>query len=342
MSYINDPDERTAHDMDAGDLEKRSGKNKIDKTTGRSLQGFGIRNGKLSDIIPDSKWGKILCALFVVLVAAQVIVALRFEIISTEAAKVLKSATYCYDTGEFLISAPYMSLLGLISRIIGMHPLSFANTVMPVIIIPLGYGAYIYLLRTLYGRNYADKTDSGIMVYASAIILCLLNIYGYQSELLLSFTLLGGYFTSACLVTHIIAPAAAALMIKRLQLRKDTSAVVNRDASAAVNQDTSAAINYDTVCDAGCADSDYNSEDDEYLEEWDMKKHKIINARNLTIALVLLAFILFASVFVLNNKINSLYDATVNLQNEITELTEINEELTEMQDDLTTDSESNK
>ena len=45
-----------------------------------------------------------------------------------------------------------------------------------------------------------------------------------------------------------------------------------------------------------------------------MKKHKIINARNLAIALGLLAVAMLALVFVLNNKINTLHDSTVNLQ----------------------------
>ena len=54
---------------------------------------------------------------------------------------------------------------------------------------------------------------------------------------------------------------------------------------------------------------------EEIPEEWDMKKHKILNIRNMAIAFALLLVLFVASVFVLNNKINSLYDATVVLEN---------------------------
>ncbi len=56
---------------------------------------------------------------------------------------------------------------------------------------------------------------------------------------------------------------------------------------------------------------------DDYSEEWDMQKHRIINARNLAIALGVLALALICIVFVLNSKINRLYDATVNLQTDM-------------------------
>lgn len=48
-----------------------------------------------------------------------------------------------------------------------------------------------------------------------------------------------------------------------------------------------------------------------------MKKHKIINARNLAIALGVVVVMLVSMVFVLNNKINSLHDATANLQRDL-------------------------
>lgn len=54
---------------------------------------------------------------------------------------------------------------------------------------------------------------------------------------------------------------------------------------------------------------------DDYMEEWDMKKHKILNMRNMAIAFLVMLIAFAASVFVLNNKINSLYDATVVLEN---------------------------
>ena len=62
-------------------------------------------------------------------------------------------------------------------------------------------------------------------------------------------------------------------------------------------------------------DDDEQVDIEEIPEEWDMKKHKILNIRNTAIAFVVLAILVIASVFVLNNKINSLYNATVVLEN---------------------------
>jgi len=50
-----------------------------------------------------------------------------------------------------------------------------------------------------------------------------------------------------------------------------------------------------------------------------MKKHKIINARNLGIALLLFAVLAGGAIYILNNKINSLHEATQNLQLSIDE-----------------------
>lgn len=54
--------------------------------------------------------------------------------------------------------------------------------------------------------------------------------------------------------------------------------------------------------------------DDDYEEEWDMKKHKIINIRNMAIAFALLLVVVGVCVFSLNSKINNLYNATVALE----------------------------
>lgn len=54
--------------------------------------------------------------------------------------------------------------------------------------------------------------------------------------------------------------------------------------------------------------------DENYEEEWDMKKHKILNMRNMAIAFAVLLVVFVASIFILNSKINNLYNATLNLQ----------------------------
>lgn len=54
--------------------------------------------------------------------------------------------------------------------------------------------------------------------------------------------------------------------------------------------------------------------DDDYQEEWDMKKHKILNMRNMAIAFGALVVVLLVCVYFLNSKINNLYNATVALE----------------------------
>ena len=64
------------------------------------------------------------------------------------------------------------------------------------------------------------------------------------------------------------------------------------------------------------ADNESDTDDSEEIpEEWDMKKHKILNIRNMAIAFIVLVIVFIASIFVLNKKINTLYDATVVLEN---------------------------
>ena len=55
-------------------------------------------------------------------------------------------------------------------------------------------------------------------------------------------------------------------------------------------------------------------------EEEEMKNHKILNSRNLAIALIIVIILFAGAVFVMNRKINSLYETTVNLQQQVEEL----------------------
>ena len=71
----------------------------------------------------------------------------------------------------------------------------------------------------------------------------------------------------------------------------------------------------DKIKESLTASDETDSDLDDIPEEWDMKKHKIINIRNMAIAFGVLVVAFIACVFVLNQKINSLYDATVLLEN---------------------------
>lgn len=71
----------------------------------------------------------------------------------------------------------------------------------------------------------------------------------------------------------------------------------------------------DTILNLLKNSADTQDDIEEIPEEWDMKKHKIINIRNMAIAFTVFLIVFVAAVFVLNKKINSLYDATVLLEN---------------------------
>ena len=117
------------------------------------------------------------------------------------------------------------------------------------------------------------------------VAVCALNLWGYQSQKLAAATLLLSWFGIWVYVIHGVFNIAAVIMLKYFTGRKKDTGTVGLT--------------------------------DDIPEEWDMNKHRIINARNLAIALGVLAVLLVATVFVLNSKINRLYDATVNLQTDL-------------------------
>lgn len=254
---------------------------------GYILQEGGIRLNKKTIFL--------LRILLITGVAAQVVIAICYAANDTYAMESVKYATAVYDGNSFMLNAPVMSLIGLICRGLKIHPLTYVHNVLPVILIPLAYGAYYYLL----GHIFSDEDDKALR-YVSLLVLYFINIYGYWSGPLSKISLLSGYFTGQGIVMNIALPVCAALLL-------------NKVPGLGNNENTKSTENIE-------------DNNDEYLEEWDMKKHPIINARNIAIALVILVIIQMASIFVLNNKINSLYDATVNLQNQLNEYVEVSPE----------------
>jgi len=229
-----------------------------------------------------SKKIRFLRIAYILLVIMQVVLAVLFRSRITTSFDGIKYATAVFEGGSINIKSPFMTLVGLISRLTGLHPLIFASTVMALIMIPLAYYCYYLLIKSVFNGEEAAG-------YISLYVICFVNIFGYQSDKMMPSMLLTGYFTGYALTLHVILPLLARYLIERS--RKSDSGH------------------------AEIAESDENNDD--YLEEWDMKKHPIVNARNLAIALGLVALMLIGFVYVLNNKINTLYDATAGLQNEL-------------------------
>ena len=157
-------------------------------------------------------------------------------------------------------------------------------SVLPVLMIPAYYYAYSYLA----GRLFKDKEYTWLMV----IIICVLNLWGLQSGPLYPVTMLYCWFSPASVILHGFLPFAAGFLIE-----KSKASVITEESA------------------------DIKEEDDYFKwEEEEMKNHKIINSRNLAIALIIVVILFAGSVFVMNRKINSLYETTVNLQQQVEEL----------------------
>lgn len=259
---------------------------------------IGIRRKELfavSDLKNEcrSKSEKILILISMITVVAQIAAVMIFSMKGTRPIGEIKYATAAYLSGTLGAGHPFMSCIGILARVVGMHPLSIVYLLLPVVSIPFFYETYLLLLTQIFKKNRES-------VYVALIVIEFLNIYGYQSEGLKCVTLLTGFFTFTAFIVHAILPATAAILI--VLLGKGKKAEKNKDRPTWQNEN---------------GNETENTQTDDYQEEWDMKKHRIINARNLAIGLGAVAVLLLVMVYVLNNKINTLYDATVNLEKQI-------------------------
>lgn len=164
-------------------------------------------------------------------------------------------------------------------------------TVIAVIVI-LSYFAMYYLISE---RLYENKNDRALFMIAVIFI----HIFEYYSEPLLKISI---FMSPLSIVSIIVHDAMPFILLCYLNYEDDIKELINRH-------------------------SNESSEDnlDEFEEGWDLKKHKILNIRNLTIVLGLLVLLFAGAVYVLNSKINSLYDATVLLENAANDKASIHE-----------------
>ncbi len=147
---------------------------------------------------------RILWALALVLILAQMVVAVVFTKGNTTALTALADAAAVRAGSGFILNSPVMSLWGVLCRVSGISVWTFATKVLPVIIIPLCYGAYILLVKRI------DKDRAPMIL----IFISLLQVYGYQSEAFAPYTLLLGWFTGKSILVHLIGPLAAYGLIR--------------------------------------------------------------------------------------------------------------------------------
>lgn len=220
-----------------------------------------------------------------VLIAVQVALVMSYRSDLAETVRPIAVATAVYDSGKLAWGDPMMLLVGTLSSVLHIHPLVFIYRIAPVILITFYYICYASVIESATEDNRARLS--------ALVILCALNIWGYQSKVMIPITLLLTWYGLGVFIVHGILNVLAAILIEYLRSRPPGD---------------------DTVPEATGQEQ---TEGDIEPEEWDMKKHRIINARNLAIALAVIAAALVAVVFVLNKKINDLYNVTVSLEEDI-------------------------
>ena len=214
----------------------------------------------------------------IIIVALQIYAVIHYRFENAFAIRGIEAATRVFDTGRAYFADPMMVLIGTLSRLFSVHPLTFIYAAAPVFIVLYYLCALSVICEVLCGRAR----------FTAFVAVAVLNVWGYQSERLIGVMLLVSWFGTGVFVVHGLLCIAAVLLIRYVRNLPDAGA----NTSEPVIEETDP-------------------------EEWDMKNHKIINARNLAIALGVLAVFLLFSVFILNSKINRLYAATVNLQEDL-------------------------
>ncbi len=216
-----------------------------------------------------------VCAL---ITALQVYGAVSYAFENAHVLEGVRVAAKVFDSGRMFTADPMMLIVGLLSRITGVHPLNLIFGVLPATLITFYYVCYAAVIF--------EVTD-GYKRFVSFVAVSLLNLFGYQSQVLIPATLLLSWSGTWVFIIHGLLGTASVILNACMKALPDK------------------------------VRADENEINDELLEEWDMKNHRIINARNLAIALGVLAAALIGTIVVLNGKINSLYAATLNLQEDM-------------------------
>lgn len=154
-------------------------------------------------------------------------------------------------------------------------------TIISAISIIVFFIIYFMIARQLFCK----KRDIALFM----LFVFILHLFGFYSEPLSAFSLFLSPVTVQSIIVHDIMPI---LLWLYLVYEPDILRFLESGGAESGNKEF---------------------EELEESEEWDMKKHKILNMRNLGAAFVLLTVVFTAVVFVLNSKINSLYNATNDL-----------------------------
>lgn len=219
-------------------------------------------------------------AVFVLLLLIQIVTVILYSAKDASVLANVKISTKIFETGRLESGNPIMNLYGITSYIAKVHPLKLIFTYLPAPLILVYYLGIYELLKLL--------CDDRREVFPAMCFTSIMFIWGFYCRKLVGISLLLSWFSGKCFILYGLCVAFGILLLKCKRRKKKTT--------------------------KECDNVGENEEDEEYLEEWDMNKHKIINARNLAIALVVFAILVGGVILVVNKKINDLHDATVNLE----------------------------
>lgn len=239
--------------------------------------------------------------IIVLLIVLQIIMCIGFSYNQPDVIRFIPNAVKAYETGIMSVSSPMLMFYAWLSKICHMHPMTLIMSVMPAVLIPLYYAVAYRVFRQLIGDEF--KVMFAMFIYN------LLNLWGFHSTYTTELVMLFSYFSGLCIAIYIYAPMIMCLLVERygkyIEFSKKSDIYSGEKDDGPVSD--------------GKNINEINEDDlsDEEWEELDMKKHRIINARNLAIALLVVVIAMMAVILFLNRKINSLYNLEVDLQQRI-------------------------
>ncbi len=257
--------------------------------------------------VRSSGWHLVLKSAVIILIVLQVFGTYMYVSEAPEVMIVTQNAVKAADTGRVVTGAPMMSLWAAVSKLLLRNPVIVIFSVSQFVMIPA-----FYLVSLMLARELSDKKDEQ---WFMMLCICILNLWGYQSKYMLQYTMLYCWFTGGTFVFYGLLPLMLWILLKKSRVIVLLFSGINGR-----NDTGPAPDGIRDIKDGTDAINDYYTEEDE-----DMKNHRIINARTVAIALLIVVIMLVGSVYVMNRKINSLYDATVNLQQQVNEGTRIYE-----------------
>ena len=225
----------------------------------------------------DSAGDIFFFAVFILLLLFQIVTVIMYQAKDPAVLRQIKESTAVFETGRLGNGEPIMNLYGTVSYVLKIHPLSLIFTWLPPVLILFYYlGIYEFLKLICDDRR---------EVFPAMCFTSILFIWGYYCRKLICISLLLSSFSGGCFILYGLCISIGIVLLKKKDRIKESK-----------------------------QQPECYEEDEEYLEEWDMKKHKIINIRNLCVVMAVFMVAVCAVIFIVNRKINDLHDATVNLE----------------------------